>query len=211
MLVDDHEIVRIGIRDLIEAEADITVVAEAEDAPHALSALRSVEVDVALIDVRLGESGSGIDVCRTISEQYAPIASVILTSFDDDQARLDASNAGAVAFLTKQIRSNEIVQTIRKVAGGAVLLDRATIRMAERRLSDDESALLNYLTDRERQIFNLIGIGQTNRQIADELGVAEKTVKNYVTSMLLKLGIERRTEAAAMAARIEERDRRRFS
>lgn len=211
LLLDDHEIVRVGIRDLVQREEDIAVVAEAHDAASTFSALRSVAVDVALIDVRLGDEVSGLDVCRQVRDSYDSVACVILTSFDDDQARLEAREAGAVAFLTKQIRSNEIVETIRKVAAGSVLLDNAAVRMAQRRLDGDEATLLDQLTDRERQIFDLIGKGQTNKQIAASLGVAEKTVKNYITSMLLKLQIERRTEAAAMAARIEERQRRRFS
>lgn len=209
-LLDDHEIVRIGVRDLVNAEADMEVVGEVGSVASALGALRTVEADVALIDVRLGEDRDGIDACREIREQFPAVACIMLTSFDDDEARLHASEAGAAAFLLKQVRSNEIVETVRRVAAGSILLDSASIRMAKRRLEDDESSLVEQLTNRERQIFDLIGEGNTNRQIADALGVAEKTVKNYVTSMLLKLQIERRTEAAAMAARIDERRRKRF-
>ena len=144
------------------------------------------------------------------SPTHPELIRVILTSFDDDQAKVEAAEAGASAFLLKQVRGNEIVESIRKVAEGANLLDSAEVRMAQRRLHDGDGGLIETLTERERQALMLIGRGYTNRQIADELFVAEKTVKNYVTSMLAKLQLERRTEAAALVVRLEERDRRRF-
>ena len=209
-LVDDHEIVRIGVRDLVEAEADMTVVGEAGDTSTALHLLDTCQTDVAVIDVRLGED-SGITTCREIRERLPQVACVMLTSFDDDQALLEAAEAGASGFLLKQVRSNEIVETIRKVSQGAQLLDDAVVRLTENRLRGEEAGQLDQLTAQERRVFDLIGDGMTNRQIADELFVAEKTVKNYVTSMLAKLQLTRRTEAAAMSARVSERERRRFS
>lgn len=209
-LVDDHEIVRIGVRDLVEAEADMTVVGEAGDTATAMHLLDTCDTDVAVIDIRLGEE-SGIATCRQILGRKPEVACVMLTSFDDDQALLDAAEAGASGFLLKQVRSNEIVETIRKVSQGAQLLDDAVVRLTENRLRGEEAGQLAQLTGQERRVFDLIGDGKTNRQIAEELFVAEKTIKNYVTSMLAKLQLTRRTEAAAMAARIVERERRRFS
>ncbi len=208
-LLDDHEIVRRGIRDLVSADDAIDVVGDAGSLPEMLADLDRIEVDVAVIDVRLGDD-DGIDACRAAGEAHPDLIRVILTSFDDDQAKVEAAEAGASAFLLKQVRGNEIVESIRKVAAGANLLDGAEVRLAQRRLHDGDAGLIETLTERERQTLMLIGRGHTNRQIADELFVAEKTVKNYVTSMLAKLQLERRTEAAALVVRLEERDRRRF-
>lgn len=208
-LLDDHEIVRRGIRDLVSADPAIEVVGDSGSLAEMLADLSSLDVDVAVIDVRLGEE-DGIDACRAVGEAHPELIRVILTSFDDDQAKVEAAEAGASAFLLKQVRGNEIVESIRKVAEGANLLDSAEVRMAQRRLHDGDGGLIETLTERERQALMLIGRGYTNRQIADELFVAEKTVKNYVTSMLAKLQLERRTEAAALVVRLEERDRRRF-
>lgn len=208
-LLDDHEIVRRGIRDLVSADPAIEVVGDSGSLAEMLADLSSLDVDVAVIDVRLGEE-DGIDACRAVGEAHPELIRVILTSFDDDQAKVEAAEAGASAFLLKQVRGNEIVESIRKVADGANLLDGAEVRMAQRRLHDGDGGLIETLTERERQALMLIGRGYTNRQIADELFVAEKTVKNYVTSMLAKLQLERRTEAAALVVRLEERDRRRF-
>lgn len=209
-LVDDHEIVRIGVRDLVEAEEDMTVVGEAGDTSTTLHLLDTCQTDVAVIDVRLGDD-SGIATCKEIRARLPHVACIMLTSFDDDQALLEAAEAGASGFLLKQVRSNEIVESIRKVSQGAQLLDDAVVRLTENRLRSEEAGQLGQLTAQERRVFDLIGDGKTNRQIAEELFVAEKTVKNYVTSMLAKLQLTRRTEAAAMAARIVERERRRFS
>jgi two-component system, NarL family, response regulator DevR len=203
-LLDDHEIVRQGVRAALEAEPDMTVVGEAGDASHAIDAVRACNPDVAVLDVRLGD-GNGIDVCRQISSEFENVKSLILTSFDSDRALVDAGLAGAAGFVLKQIRSNELIDAIRKVHAGRRLLDDAEVRMAMRRLRDTEEGRLVDLTPQELRIFDLIGEGHTNRQIAQEMYLAEKTVKNYVSNLLAKLGMSRRTEAAALSARLEER------
>jgi DNA-binding NarL/FixJ family response regulator len=159
--------------------------------------------------VRLGD-GSGIEVCRDVRSNRPEIGCLILTSFSDDQALVDASFAGAAGYLLKQVRGNRIVEAIRAVAGGAQLLDSATVRLAVRRMRDSEPGSIADLTQREREILDLISEGRSNRQIAAELFLAEKTVKNYVSNLLAKLGMQRRSEAAAFVARVEERARHRF-
>ena len=208
-LLDDHEVVRRGVADLVDAEPDMAVVGEAGSSAEAMSEVKRCEPNVAVLDVRLGD-GNGIAVCREIRSDYPDVACLILTSFDDDRAMVDAAMAGASGFVLKQIRSNELVDSIRKVADGAQLLDSAATRLAMDRLRASEDGILDSLTEQERRVFDLIGEGFSNRQIADELFLAEKTVKNYVSNMFAKLGIVRRTEAAALAARIEERSKRRF-
>lgn len=208
-LLDDHEIVRVGIRELVDAESDMAVVGDTGSAHTALLELADLDVHIAVVDVRLGDEADGIAVCGEITSRHPNVKCLILTSFDDDQARLEAAEAGAAAFLLKQVRGNEIVETIRNVAAGAQPLDTVSVRQARRRLDGGE-ALLDQLTAREQQILKLIGDGRTNKEIGAELFVAEKTVKNYITSLLAKLQMERRTEAAALAARIDERRRKRF-
>ena len=159
-----------------------------------------------MLDVRLGD-GNGIDVCREITSEFDDVRSLILTSFDSDRALVDAGLAGAAGFVLKQIRSNDLIDAIRQVAAGRQLLDDAEVRIAMRRLRDSEEGRLYELTPQERRIFDYIGEGHTNRQIAEEMYLAEKTVKNYVSNLLAKLGMSRRTEAAALAARLEERHR----
>lgn len=203
-LLDDHEVVRQGVKAALEAEGDMTVVGEAGTAADALANIADSGADVAVLDVRLGE-GDGIEVCREITSNNPGIKSLILTSFDSDRALVDAGLAGAAGFVLKQIRSAELIDSIRKVAGGRQLLDDAEIRMAMRRLRDSEEGRLQDLTPQEQRIFDLIGDGMTNRQIAQEMYLAEKTVKNYVSNLLAKLGMSRRTEAAALSARLEER------
>jgi two-component system, NarL family, response regulator DevR len=203
-LLDDHEVVRQGVRAALEAEPDMTVVGEAGDVAHAIDVVRACEPDVAVLDVRLGD-GNGVDVCRQITSEFENVKSLILTSFDSDRALVDAGLAGAAGFVLKQIRSNELIDTIRKVYDGRRLLDDAEVRMAMRRLRDSEEGRLADLTPQELRIFDLIGEGRTNRQIAQEMYLAEKTVKNYVSNLLAKLGMSRRTEAAALSARLEER------
>ncbi|MFT7598071.1 MAG: two-component system response regulator DevR [Acidimicrobiales bacterium] len=208
-LLDDHEIVRRGVADLVNAEADLEVVGEAGSAAETLAAVARAKPDVAVLDVRL-EDGNGIEVCREIRSQFPDVACLILTSFADDQALVDASMAGAAGYVLKQIRSNDLVESIRKAATGAQLLDSATVRHALQRVKNSDVGLVDSLTPQEHKIFDLIGEGYSNRQIADELFLAEKTVKNYVSNMLAKLGMSRRTEAAAFAARLEERQRRKY-
>ncbi len=205
-LLDDHEVVRQGVKAALEAEDDMSVVGEAGDAGHAIEAIRSCAPDVAVLDVRLGD-GNGIDVCREITSEFPNVSSLILTSFDSDRALVDAGLAGAAGFVLKQIRSAELIDAIRKVAAGRQILDDAEVRMAMRRLRDSEEGRLFDLTPQEQRIFDYIGDGMTNRQIAEEMYLAEKTVKNYVSNLLAKLGMSRRTEAAALSARLEERKR----
>jgi two-component system, NarL family, response regulator DevR len=208
-LLDDHEIVRRGVADLIDAETDLVVVGQWGGAVGAVERIEASTPDIVVIDVRLGD-GSGIEVCRDIRSTLPDIGCLILTSFSDDQALVDASLAGAAGYLLKQVRGNRIVEAIRAVAGGALLLDSATVRLALRRLRESEPGTIAELTPREREILDLIGEGRSNRQIASELFLAEKTVKNYVSNLLAKLGMQRRSEAAAFVARVGERARHRF-
>ena len=208
-LLDDHEIVRRGVAQLVDAEPDMEVVGEAGSADRALAEIRSCRPDVAVLDVRLGD-GNGIEVCRDVRAEHPSLPCLILTSFADDRALLDAALAGAAGYVLKEIRSNELVTSIRRVAGGAQLLDNAEIRMRMQHLRETEEGRLFDLTPQERKIFDLIGDGLSNKEIAEEMFLAEKTVKNYISNMFAKLGITRRTQAAAMSARLEEQQRRRF-
>ncbi len=208
-LLDDHEIVRRGVADLLSREPDLVVIGEAGSAASALHAVAGCQPDVAVLDVRLGD-GDGIEVCRDIRSAYPDVACLILTSFADDQAFIDAAVAGAAGYVLKQIGSNELVESIRKVAAGAQLLDRAEVRLRMQRLRRSEDGVLLSLTPQEQRIFELIGEGHSNRQIASEMHLAEKTVKNYISNLFAKLGITRRTQAAALAARLDERQKRRF-
>jgi two-component system response regulator DevR len=207
-LLDDHEVVRRGIAAALDAESDLAVVGEAGTADEAIAGIRETIPDVAVLDVRLGDGEhNGIDVCRAITTEFPSVKVLILTSFDSDRALVDAGLAGASGFILKQIRSNELVDAIRGVAEGRRYLDDAEVRLAGRRLRESEEGRLDDLTAQERRIFDLIGEGYTNRQIAREMYLAEKTVKNYVSNLLAKLGMSRRTEAAALAARLVERHR----
>lgn len=208
-LLDDHEIVRRGVADVLNAEDDLEVVGEHGSAAGALAAITNCAPDVAVLDVRLGD-GSGIEVCRDVRAEHPEIACLMLTSFSDDEALLDAAVAGAAGYVLKQIRVNDLTESIRKVADGVQLLDRAEVRMRMRRLSETNEGILRSLTPQERRIFELIGDGMSNRQIADEMFLAEKTVKNYASNLFSKLGISRRTQAAALAARVDERQKKRF-
>jgi two-component system, NarL family, response regulator DevR len=209
-LLDDHEVVRRGIGDLLEATGDFAVVGEAGTAEQAINRLHGLEVDVAVLDVRLPD-GNGIEVCRDIRSQFPDIRCLMLTSFSDDEALVDAALAGASGYVLKQLRGTDIVDTVRAIAAGQTLLDDALVKRAFARLehSTQEADSLNALTDQERRIFELIGEGRSNRQIADSMYLAEKTVKNYVSNLLAKLGMRRRTEAAALSARLDERRSRR--
>ena len=202
-LLDDHEIVRRGLRDLLEAEDDLVVVGESDSASEAERIIPVLRPDVAVLDARLPD-GSGIDVCRTIRSKDPSIQALILTSYDDEQARFAAIMAGAAGYVLKQVRSHDLVEAIRTVARGQSLIDPAvTANMLDRPQSEPEKPdKLASLTDREKDILALIAEGLTNRQIGQRLFIAEKTVKNYVSSLLGKLGLERRTQAAVLAAKL---------
>jgi two-component system response regulator DevR len=202
-LLDDHEVVRHGLRDLLEREGDIEVVGEsgsAVDAGHRIPALRP---DVAVLDARLPD-GSGIDVCREIRSVDPSIRALILTSYEDDEALFAAIMAGAAGYVLKQIRGTDLVDAVRRVAGGGSLLDPAvTARVLERiRRGPEQPDELRSLTEQERKILALVAEGLTNREIAARMFLAEKTVKNYVSSLLAKLGLERRTQAAVLASKL---------
>jgi two-component system response regulator DevR len=201
-LLDDHEIVRRGLRDLLEAEQDIKVVGEASTQDQAVGRVHALDPDVAVLDVRLQE-GNGVEACREIRSLHPRTACLILTSFADDQALFEAIMAGAAGYVLKQIRANDLVDAVRRVAAGQNLLDPAvTARVLERlRRGPEEDELIARLSAQERQVLLLLAEGLTNRQIAERLYLAEKTIKNYVTSVLSKMGLTRRTEAAVYAAR----------
>ena len=202
-LLDDHEIVRRGLRDLFEAEDDLEVVGDVGSAQEAIRITPALRPDVAILDARLPD-GSGIDVCRTIRSKNPEIKAIILTSYDDDEALFAAIMAGASGYVLKQVRTADLVDTVRRVAAGQSLLDPAvTARVLERlRSPEPEADELASLTEREREILTLIAEGLTNRQIGQRLYLAEKTVKNYVSSLLAKLGLERRTQAAVLASKL---------
>jgi DNA-binding NarL/FixJ family response regulator len=202
-LLDDHEIVRKGVRDLLEAEEDIAVVGEAGTAESALARIPALRPDVAVLDVRLPD-GDGVSVCREIRSRMPQVACLMLTSFGDDEALFDAIMAGAAGYVLKQIRGTDLVGAVRTVASGGSLLDpqAASKVMARMRDKSRQSDPLAGLTEQERRILELIGEGLTNRQIGEQMYLAEKTVKNYVSSLFAKLGMERRTQAAAYAARV---------
>ncbi|WCO66548.1 response regulator transcription factor [Iamia majanohamensis] len=209
-LLDDHEVVRRGMGDLIEAEDDLTVVGEAGTAEAALARIPATRPQVAVLDVRLPD-GNGIEVCRQVRSDHPEVACLVLTSFADDDALAAAIVAGAAGFVLKQVRGNDIIDAIRRVAQGETLIDPTlTSRVLDRmRRADEEAHERDRLTPQENRILDLIGEGKTNRQIGEELFLAEKTVKNYVSNLLAKLGMSRRTEAAAYAARLDERRRHR--
>jgi len=202
-LLDDHEVVRRGIRDLLEQEGDIEVVGESASAAEATRRIPALRPDVAVLDGRLPD-GSGIDVCRDVRSVDPSIRALILTSYDDDEALFAAIMAGAAGYVLKQIRGNDLVETVRRVADGQSLLDPAvTQRVLERiRRGPEEPRELRNLTDQERRILEHIAEGLTNREIAERMFLAEKTVKNYVTSILSKLGMQSRTQAAVLASKL---------
>jgi len=209
-LLDDHEVVRRGLADLIGLESDMEVVGEAGNKEDALHRIPAARPDVAVLDVRLPD-GSGVEVCRDMRDVVPDMRSLMLTSYADDEALFDAIMAGASGYVLKEIRGNDLIDAIRQVAAGKSLLDpQATQRVLDRlRDGNPEDARLAGLSDQEKRILELIGEGLTNRQIGESMHLAEKTVKNYVSSLLAKLGMERRTQAAALAARIAvDNDRR---
>jgi DNA-binding NarL/FixJ family response regulator len=202
-LLDDHEIVRRGVRELLEAEPDIVVIGEAGTAASALARIPALKPDVAVLDVRLPD-GDGVMVCRELRSLMPDLACLMLTSFGDDEALFDAIMAGAAGYVLKQIRGTDLVGAIRTVASGRSLLDPDAARkvMARMREQASRSDPLAGLTGQERKILELIGEGLTNRQIGERMYLAEKTVKNYVSALFAKLGMERRTQAAALATRV---------
>jgi DNA-binding NarL/FixJ family response regulator len=201
-LLDDHEIVRRGVRDLLEAEPDIQVVGEAGTASSALARIPALRPDVAVLDMRLPD-GDGVEVCREVRSRMPEVACLILTSFGDDEALFSAVMAGAAGYVLKQIRGTDLVSAVRTVAAGQSMLDpQATGKlMARLRNQPKKNDPLASLSPQERRIVELIGEGLTNRQIGERMFLAEKTVKNYVSAVFAKLGMERRTQAAAFAVR----------
>lgn len=201
-LLDDHEIVRLGLAQLLDGEPDIEVVGDAGTAAQALVRIPAVRPDVAVLDVRLPD-GDGITVCRDIrSSMDQPPACLMLTSFSDDEALFTAIMAGAAGYLLKQVSSTDLVGAVRRLAAGESLLDPSMTAAVLERLRNpqpDDDPRYQSLTEQERRILDGIAEGKTNRQIAQSLYLAEKTVKNYVSSLLHKLGLERRTEAAVYA------------
>ena len=201
-LLDDHEVVRRGLRELLEAEPDFEVVGESGSAAEATRRIPALRPDVAILDGRLPD-GSGIDVCRDVRSQDPSIAALILTSYDDDDALFSAIMAGAAGYVLKQVRGNDLIDMVRRVADGQSTLDpMVTAQVLERvRNGPPVSKELEVLTEQEQRILDLVGQGLTNRQIAGELYLAEKTVKNYVSSMLAKLGLSSRTQAAIFSVK----------
>ena len=204
-LLDDHEVVRRGLRDLLEAGGDIEVVGESGSAAEAERRIPALRPHVAVLDARLPD-GSGIDVCREVRSRDDTIACLILTSYDDDEALFNAIMAGAAGYVLKQIRGTDLLDAVRRVAGGQSLLDPTVTDRVMSRLREGPplDPRLAGLTEQERRILDRIAKGMTNRQIAEELYLAEKTVKNYVSSLLAKLGMQRRTQAAVFAARLHD-------
>jgi DNA-binding NarL/FixJ family response regulator len=201
-LLDDHEVVRRGIKELLEGEPDIVVVGESGLAAEAARRIPALRPDVAILDARLPD-GSGIDVCREIRSRDPEVKALILTSYDDDDALFAAIMAGAAGYTLKQVRGNDLVDTVRRVAAGQSTLDPSvTAAVLDRvRNGPPVDKELERLTAQEQRILDLIGEGMTNRQIGEQLYLAEKTVKNYVSSMLAKLGLTSRTQAAIFATK----------
>ncbi len=203
-LVDDHEVVRRGVRELLDSEDDLHVVGEAASVEEALVRVPAARPQVAVLDVRLPD-GNGVALCRELRDLMPGLACLMLTSFADDQALLDAVLAGAAGYVLKDVRGNDLVQGIRTVAAGGSLLDpRAASLVLERLRSPKPPDPLEQLSEQERKILALIGEGLTNREIAARLFLAEKTVKNYVSNVLAKLGLQRRTQVAVLATELRQ-------
>jgi DNA-binding NarL/FixJ family response regulator len=201
-VLDDQEIVRRGVRGLLEAEPDIRVIGEAGTASAALARIPALRPDVAVLDVRLPD-GDGVSVCREVRSRAPEVACLMFTAFSDDQALLDSIMAGAAGYVLKQVRGSDLVGAVRIAASGQSLLDRRAASKLTARLRDASGKRdpLARLTPHERSVLQLIGEGLTNRQIGERLFIAEKTVKNYVSTLFRKLGLQQRTAAAAYAAR----------
>ncbi|MFB7241501.1 DNA-binding response regulator [Streptomyces populi] len=207
-LLDDHEVVRRGLTDLLDAEPDISVVGDADSVEHALVRGPALRPDVAVLDVRLPD-GDGITVCRELRSQMPELSCLMLTSFDDEEALLDAIMAGAAGYVLKQIKGSDLISAVRTVASGQSMLDPTTTARLMRKLRTDPaeepplSQELAGLSPRERDILALIGDGLTNREIGKELYLSEKTVKNHISRLLAKLGVQRRVQAAVLANQLE--------
>jgi DNA-binding NarL/FixJ family response regulator len=201
--MDDHEVVRHGVRALLESTGEIVVVGEASNATDALARIPATRPDVAVLDVRVPD-GNGIEVCREVRNE-GTTQCLILTSYSDDEALFEAIMAGAAGYVLKQVRGNELISAVKRVAAGESLLDPAITGRVLKRLREPEPVdqRLSSLTPQERRILHLIADGMTNRQIAGDMFLAEKTIKNYVSNMLSKLGMQRRTEAAVFATKLE--------
>ncbi len=208
-LVDDHEIVRRGIADLIEDEPDLHVVGEAASVSEAMARVPKIQVDVAVLDVRMPD-GNGVELCRDLRSVVPDLNCLMLTSYADDEALFDAIMAGASGFVLKQVLGNDLINAVRTVGTGGSLLDpRTTAALLGRiRRRREESDPLSTLSEQERAVLDLIGEGLTNRQISERMHLAEKTVKNYVSHLLAKLGMQRRTQAAVLAAELRSREAR---
>jgi len=202
-LLDDHEVVRRGVADILEGDPGITVVGEAKNAAEALARVPALRPDVAVLDVRLPD-GDGVSVCRELRSQLPDLKVIMLTSYSDDEALFEAIMAGASGYLLKQILGRDLVGAVRTVAAGQALLDpSATTAVLERmRRAAEPAGPLAQLSDQERTVLELIGEGLTNRQIGERMFLAEKTVKNYVSHLLAKLGLERRTQDAVLATEL---------
>lgn len=203
-LVDDHEIVRRGLVDLLSSVDDFTVVGEAASVGEALARVPGSGADVVVLDVRLPD-GNGVELCRELRNRMPGLRALMLTSYADDEALFDAIMAGASGFVLKQILGTDLVSAIRTVGEGGSLLDsRATTALMERIRASRNADPLSELSEQERAVFELIGEGMTNREIAERLFLAEKTVKNYVSRLLSKLGMQRRTQAAVLATELRK-------
>jgi DNA-binding NarL/FixJ family response regulator len=206
LLVDDEPLLRLGFRLVLDSQPDLKVVGEAADARQALARVPALRPDVAVLDVRLPD-GSGVEVCRELRSQLPDLACLMLTSFADDDALFDAIVAGAAGYVLKQVRGQDLIQAVRTVAAGRSMLDPQATERVLQRLRNPAPAADPFanLTDQERTVLNLIAEGLTNRQIGDRMFLAEKTIKNYVSHLLNKLGMQRRTQAAALAAELRTR------
>ncbi|RSM86541.1 DNA-binding response regulator [Kibdelosporangium aridum] len=206
-LLDDHEVVRKGVAALLGTNADISVVGEASTAAEALAKVPVLEPDVAVLDVRLPD-GDGVQVCRDLRADMPDLKCLMLTSYSDDEALFESVMAGAAGYVLKEVRGGDLVRAIRTVAQGGSLLDPAATTQVLTRLRKGPTDKLAELTEQERRVLELIGEGMTNRQIAERLFLAEKTVKNYVSNLLAKLGMRRRTQAAVLATELRQNRRR---
>lgn len=204
-LVDDHEVVRRGVADMLETDPELTVVGEAASVAQALARIPALKPQVAVLDVRLPD-GNGVELCRDLRSALPELNCLMLTSFTDEQAMLDAILAGAGGYVIKDIKGMDLIEAVREVASGRSLLDNraAAALMSKLRADATDSGPLATLTERERTLLELIGDGLTNRQIAERMFLAEKTVKNYVSRLLTKLGMERRTQVAVLATKLRE-------